>query len=326
MSGKSTRRLEESQSRRTMSRSRLSGPKFFAGGSDSSSSSESSSPINSLCGEGESSETSTKANANDEPLSFRPGYRPPKRGKLDGREEGKDIPINASDSLQNYRAEQQAGMRRLGWINIPSVPCPISLSKCNFPGPLSNRWELLEQPVDLPANYTQSTFLPPGVPGAKGFSPKKTPYRWTSMMNSPPNQPYMVSWWTGRAAEGVVFLEDFNRPKGSQTPFISEITKAVYEKDFNIETLKYVFVAGVASAVTHGFIIGVLWPSTTEYPRVMESNTPEFQILLGTPIGKIVSHLVLNSFARGTRRIARAILWHDARVTPQLRFDIERVR
>ncbi|GLI73084.1 hypothetical protein PoHVEF18_001294 [Penicillium ochrochloron] len=110
----------------------------------------------------------------------------------------------------------------------------------------------------------------------------------------------MASWWTGRTAESVVFLEDLNRPKGSQCPFISEITKAVYEKDFNIETLR-------------------------EYPRVMESNATEFQVLLGTPIGKIVAHLVLNSFARGTRRIARVALWHDAKVTPQLRFDIERV-
>jgi hypothetical protein len=257
----------------------------------------------------------------------RPGYRPPsKKGdKLNGREEGNDTPFKASDSLQNYREQQDAGMRLLQWINIPSAPCPISLSRCNFPGLLNNRWELLEQPADLPSNYTESTFLPPGLPGKKGSPPKKTPYRWASMVKSPPNQPYMVSWWTGRTAESVVFLEDLNRPKGSQCPFISEITKAVYEKDFNIETLRYVFVADVANAETRGFIIGVLWPSTSEYPRVMESNTTEFQVLLGTPIGKIVAHLVLNSFARGTRRIARVVLWHDAKVTPQLRFDIERV-
>ncbi|KAJ5891758.1 uncharacterized protein N7473_007986 [Penicillium subrubescens] len=306
-------------------RPRLSGPKFFAGGS-ASSSSKSPSPINSMSGERGSSETSTKAN--DSSSSFRPGYRPfSKNGdKLDGREEGKDTPFNASDSLQNYREQQEAGMRLLQWINIPSAPCPISLSRCNFPGLLSSKWELLEQPADLPTNYTtHATFLPPGIPGAKGSPPRKTPYRWTSMVKSLPNQPYMVSWWTGRTAEGVVFLEDVNRPKGSQYPFISEITKAVYEKDYNIETLRYVFVADVANAVTRGFIIGVLWPSTDEYPRIMESNTPEFQILLGTPIGKIVAHLVLNSFARGTRRIARVVLWPDANFSPQLRFDIERI-
>lgn len=108
MSGKSTRRLEESQSNRKMSRHpRLSGPKFFAGASDSSSSSESPSPIHLMSGERGRSETSTKALTNDEPLSFRPGYRPPsaKGGKLDGHEEGKDTPFNASDSLQNYHAE-----------------------------------------------------------------------------------------------------------------------------------------------------------------------------------------------------------------------------
>lgn len=218
------------------------------------------------------------------------------------------------------------GTRLLQWINSPTAPGPISLSRFNFSGLLNNKWELLEQPADLPENYTQSTFLPPDIPGAKGSPSKKPPYRWTSMVKAPPNQPYMVSWWTGRTAEGVVFLEDLNRPKGSQYPFISEITKAVYEKDFNIETLRHVFVADVANAETRGFIIGVLWPSTTEYPRVMESNTPEFQILLGTPIGKIVAHLVLNSFDRGTRQIARVVLWHDAKFTPQLRFDIERIR
>lgn len=323
MSGKSTRHLEESQSRRTMSRRpRLTGPKFYTGGSESSSPSESPSPINSKSGERGRSETSTKALAND---GFCPGYRPPSK-KGDRLEDGKDTPFKASDSLQNYREQQGAGMRLLQWINIPSAPCPISLSMCNFHGLLSNRWELLEQPADLPSNYTESTFLPPGIPGRKGSPSKKTPYRWTSMKKAPPNMPYMVCWWTGRTAEGVVFLEDLNRPKGSQTPFISEITKAVYEKDFNIETLRYVFVADVANAVTRGFIMGVLWPSTTEYPREMGSNTPEFQVVLGTPIGKIVAHLVLNSFARGTRRIARVVLWPDANFSPQLRFDIERVR
>ncbi|KAF3387699.1 hypothetical protein F1880_000901 [Penicillium rolfsii] len=146
------------------------------------------------------------------------------------------------------------------------------------------------------------------------------------MAKAPKDQPSMVYWWTGRTAEGVVFLEDVNRPKGSQYPFISEITKAVYEKNYKIETLRYVFVADVANTVTRGFIIGVLSPSTDEYPRVMEPNTTEFQILLGCPIGKIVAHLILNSYARGTRRIARVALWFDASFKPQLRFDIERVQ
>lgn len=33
----------------------------------------------------------------------------------------------------------------------------------------------------------------------------------------------------------------------------------------------------------------------------MESHTPEFQVILGTPLGKVVAYLVSNAFASGTR-------------------------
>jgi hypothetical protein len=201
------------------------------------------------------------------------------------------------------------------------VNCPISLSSSTFVGITNEQWEVMEQRVDLPENYSQSTFLPPDVPHVTGNS-----YRWTSIKKSLPTQPFEVCWWSGRAAQGVVFLEDVNRPRGSGFPYISEITKAIYEKDFNIDTLRYVFVTDVANPITRGFIIGVLWPSNTANPRVIGPETPEFQVILGTPIGKIVAYLILNAFARGTRRIARIVLWHDIYASPHLRFDIEQIQ
>lgn len=310
----------------------LSRPQFFAGGSDSSGSPDSHSPRASLFGEKKSSQTSARVLAYDKPPSFRPGYRlasdrsqNSRGGEVERYENGNNSPFNASDSLQNYRQQQETGIRLLGWINNPSVSCPITISRSTFRGLMNERWELLEQTDGLPSNYTQSTFLPPGVPGAIGSQLRQNLYRWISIKKSPPHQPYNVCWWSGRTAQSVIFLEDVNRPEGSQFPFISEITKAIYEKDFNIDTLRYVFVTEIANPGTRGFIIGVLWPNNTENPRVMASHTPEFEVLLGTPIGNIVAYLVLNAFARGTRRITRIVLWHDAQANPHLRFDIERV-
>lgn len=316
--------------------SKLSRPQFFAGGSDSLASSDSSDSPNSLSaraslpGERESSQTSAEVLADGKSYSYRPGYKPAtnsshnlRGGEAERNEHCKDSPFNASDSLQNYRQQQETGIRLLGWINDPSVSCPITTSRSTFRGLISQKWDLLEQPGGLPANYTQSTFLPPSVPGAVGSQLRQNSYRWTSIKKAPPHQPLDVCWWSGRTAQGVVFLEDVNRPEGSQFPFISELTKAIYEKDFDIDTLRYVFVTDIANPVTRGFIIGVLWPENTENPRVIASHTPEFQVLLGTPIGKIVAYLTLNAFTRGTKRISQIVLWHDDQASPHLRFDIE---
>ncbi|CEJ56272.1 hypothetical protein PMG11_02485 [Penicillium brasilianum] len=203
--------------------SKLSRPQFFAGGSDSSASSDSPDSLSaraSLFGKRESSQTFAEVLADDKSYSYRPGYKPAtnsshnlRGGEAERNENCKDSPFNASNSLQNYRQQQETGIRLLGWINDPS-------------------------PGGLPANYTQSTFLPPSVPGAVGSQLRQNSYRWTSIKKAPPHQPLNVCWWSGRTAQGVVFLEDVNRPEGSQFPFISELTKTIYEKDFDIDTLR----------------------------------------------------------------------------------------
>ncbi|KAJ5390274.1 uncharacterized protein N7496_001342 [Penicillium cataractarum] len=223
---------------------KLSRPQFFAGGSDFSGSPDSHTLRASLSGEKKSSQTSEKLLADDKPPSFRPGYRPSsdrsqnsRGGEVERYENGNNSPFNASDSLQNYRQQQETGIRLIGWINNPSVSCPITISGSTFRGLMNQRWERLEQLGGLPSNYTQSTFLPPGVPGAIGSQLRQNSYRWISIKKSPPNQPYNVCWWSGRTAQSVIFLEDVNHPENSQFPFISEISKAIYEKDFDIDTL-----------------------------------------------------------------------------------------
>lgn len=143
--------------------------------------------------------------------------------------------------------------------------------------------------------------------------------------------------WGGRIGKGVVYIHDMIRLKGSGGPYASEITKAVYEKKYPIETLKHVYMVDVRDNPEATDFIknqlyssskGLSWPDTK--PRSWEIGTPEYQALLGTQLGKTMVYLVLGAFARGTREITRVVTWQSKsyktrgyRVRIHMRFDID---
>lgn len=143
--------------------------------------------------------------------------------------------------------------------------------------------------------------------------------------------------WGGRIGPGVVYIHDMLRLKGSGGPYASEITKAVYEKRYPIDTLKHVYMVDVRDNPEATDFIknklysatnGISWPDTK--PRSWEHGTPEYQALLGTQLGKTVVYLVLGGFVRGTREITRVVTWQSKsykrrgfRVRCHIRFDID---
>ncbi|KAJ5174486.1 uncharacterized protein N7482_000363 [Penicillium canariense] len=234
------------------------------------------------------------------------------------------------DPLEKYSQLQEAGAVRLKWINDSKVHCPINLSRLAFRDLLDDGWQLSQRHKSLPDMYDDPRFLPPGVPGATSFPIQEDSYQWTDIVkrHRDPNIPgyrQTVSRWVGRTAEGVIFIEFIKRGENTSCPFSSEVTKAVYEKDFRIETLNHVFVANVINKETLEFILDNFWPDCIDGIQSMEPNSPEYKAILGTRIGKVVAYLVLNAFARGTRRIARVVLWVASVYGIQLRFDIEPV-
>jgi hypothetical protein len=135
--------------------------------------------------------------------------------------------------------------------------------------------------------------------------------------------------WIGRTGPGVIFLESINRVNNSPNPPVSEISKALYEVDNDIDSLKYVYAVDVRNNETRAFVIQKLY--TPEHgldptnPAMHEwmYDTPEYQGLLGTRIGKTVSYLVLNSFEPGTHRISKIVTMGSSPDKLHLRFDIE---
>ncbi|CAI7592911.1 unnamed protein product [Penicillium manginii] len=116
-------------------------------------------------------------------------------------------------------------------------------------------------------------------------------------------------------------------------------TQAFYTRNFEMNTLRHVFVQHIINEETAPFVKdllysenninrrGLSWPASV--PQVWDYGTPEYDGLIGSRIGKFVAYLVLSAFLRGTRRIARIETW--ASVTEiwdhrlHIRFDIELV-
>lgn len=140
--------------------------------------------------------------------------------------------------------------------------------------------------------------------------------------------------WIGDTGPGVIVLGAISRKENSNAPPIAQLAQAFYTRNFEMHTLRHVFVQYVVNNETNPFIRRCLyteqarpelkWPK--EEPEIWEYNTPEYDGILGSRIGKNVAYLALGAFPRGTRRISQIVTWaadpsiYDNRL--QMRFDI----
>ncbi|CAG8090554.1 unnamed protein product [Penicillium salamii] len=138
------------------------------------------------------------------------------------------------------------------------------------------------------------------------------------------------TWWIGRIAPGMVIVDDIFRSKRSDDPYISEFTKAVYQLEFPLNSLKSVVVANINEKDTvhcarHKVYKsqGLQYPSRTQH--IWNSSSHEFQALLGTGIGKVVGAFVLCAWGQGRKRISRIVTFNiDSDVHKlHMRFDLE---
>ncbi|KAJ5826750.1 hypothetical protein N7447_003513 [Penicillium robsamsonii] len=106
--------------------------------------------------------------------------------------------------------------------------------------------------------------------------------------------------------------------------------RAVYMIDHDMETLKYIMFHHVVNEETQPYILRILYPERgLEFDQMdggpcvkVERGTREFEELIGTKLGKAAAILLISSLPRGTRRIARAVIWNSA-YKVQVRFEIE---
>jgi len=228
-----------------------------------------------------------------------------------------------------YGRLQVHGYQRRQWIADPSVPycnvnpCTLDIST------LTTRYPFEHAPRQVSTLGTE-------------FDPQMRSLGIISPNDPPENLPWSLVIrhddlvWMGNTHKGMVMLRVLARKdQGSGTPQISEVSHALYTRNFPIDTLNYIFVEMIANQETRAFLSNVLYTATygldrlPHTPHTWDYATPEYDALLGTPIGKIAAAIVLGAFPRGTRRIGRIVTWNSLwsvdhnNLFIHMRFDIE---
>lgn len=230
-----------------------------------------------------------------------------------------------------YGKLQADGAKRQQWMSDNSVPCPVERCTLNFNSFDRDEWDI-EREIDVLPEELLNEPVMNALSIVSNQDADNAKFESTSLeriWRNERGQEQVTCKWVGRIGPGTIFIEDVIRASSFANPQISEITQAVYTRKYDINSLKRVFVADIANTETTNFIKkglysqpnGLSWPDPEE--RIWEYGTPEYQALLGTPIGKMAAALVLGAFPRGTRRIARITSWQvGLNFMPQLRFDI----
>jgi hypothetical protein len=202
--------------------------------------------------------------------------------------------------IVNYGQRQRAGAELRRWIAKPSKPnCPI----------LPNVTSLHSIQNEYTIEIIQATPTDPDYANIfhhLGLAPMtqrhtESLYRNFDIMS-------MALSWRGFVGPQVLIVEDMHRRTG-EVHHMSEVCLAFYGTDHLIETLRHVIVSNVVNQDTVDFLSGELHGDHLEFSdewwRTWEYETPDYDALLGTRIGKMVAYMVLGGFERGTREISR---------------------
>lgn len=137
--------------------------------------------------------------------------------------------------------------------------------------------------------------------------------------------------WYGFVGPGMLSLSWVDRPQGGfvivnaqDEPYVSEISKAVYENSFSLDTLKYVFVVRIVDSDTKDCLNYYISSDREDLVyNSYEYTEPQFDALLGTKVGKTVAYLLLSAFGQGLKRVRRITVISEIGQGWDLRFDIE---
>ncbi|CAG8215080.1 unnamed protein product [Penicillium olsonii] len=220
---------------------------------------------------------------------------------------------------------QSTGQQIRKWIQSANEPgCTVSritLTLDTLP-PHRTDWDINSEAEHLdPEHYKWLEHV--GIPTTADRLSRTSAYWGTIVMKS---EGALTS-WTGMTGPSVIFINKVERARNSNDPYMSELTHAVYTKDFKIEGLKHIWVTDIQNDDTALFVNKHVYAPGTElqYPRdaviTWDPSYPHFDALLGTPMGKIVGYFILGAFGQGMRRISHISVFRSFGA-PQLRFDI----
>ncbi|KAJ5800814.1 uncharacterized protein N7518_002882 [Penicillium psychrosexuale] len=242
-------------------------------------------------------------------------------------------PTPEKAQIDKYRT---TGAQYEAWMantNPAGPACPVTQStltiaalvEANPPDePLFSVWEssFVVPPIEIRESL-KSTDLPK--------NPRLKKYRHSSLQRNARNeQVHHVSSYDHCIVKGAIIATSIFRMEWG--PRWSDVALALYKQDAAIGTLRYVFMVEVENDETLPLVGKVLYRNndlpgpetrgTTPTIYAWDMNTPEFQQILGTQLGRAVACLVLGAWPMGTHRITRIHTWFLKRDL-HMRFDIE---
>ncbi|KAJ5950423.1 uncharacterized protein N7479_008836 [Penicillium vulpinum] len=239
-----------------------------------------------------------------------------------------DIPTE--ETVAEYRVK---GALLVGWLEDPNAP------DCNISPATLTMQDLLGPPYNFQSMENLWTnlgyLMDGGEPETVGSLPVGDRYRETTI----------ESWVTDPevlAGFGATDVRNRYRHLSGRGLLVGHavfrfdsvqwniVGRAVYELDWPISTLRYIMFTQVVNEETAPYIRSILYPrlghafySSREPPCIkVERGTREYEELLGTKLGKAATILLISSLPRGTRRIARAVIWTTT-WSIMLRFEVE---
>jgi hypothetical protein len=208
---------------------------------------------------------------------------------------------------------QEDGALRQTWLADSNLPCPIAGSTLTHTDLSNGGWRIIREATTTPlmtAEFAEKL----GMRAGRGLDYVRT----TAIRGD------NKSVCTSRG--GFLIIHSITNRSGPDVPHVSEICLAIYKQDHPVSDLYHIIVENIKNEGTERFIVDVIQPGEEEY-NVYEYNTPMYQALLGTPVGKTVAAMVLGAFPRGTAKIARIHFvvdpWYGQVV--HLAFDLEDV-
>ena len=215
-------------------------------------------------------------------------------------------------------------------INDPDVSCDIQPNTLKYESlRRSDGWSTMIIHCGPPADVSSDLM-------ALGFPIQENTYLQYSaarmVTNSRTGELRNLNVVTMHASEGVLTIDDIERNKDGGPPYTSQILQALYQRNFDVLSIRNIYVCCVQNEQTSDFVTEVLHSSLNDLqiPDVgtWEYDTPEYQALLGTRIGAVVVYFVLGAYTRGTRRIARVTTWFNGFQARnlQMRFDLEKTQ
>lgn len=136
--------------------------------------------------------------------------------------------------------------------------------------------------------------------------------------------------WCGYVGPGVIFIDVIMRAPATGDPVgdprLTDMTKAVYETSFPMDSLKHIFICDIVNQETCRIVNDHIIRRT----RRLQANTSYeidsdlFKVILGTELGRFVARFILGTWGQGVKRVERitVMAYVPTQSLTNLRFDI----